>query len=207
MHAQATIGFGFTSDWLKKNGARTLNQSLSEVIINQSNSLIIFDAQLKTALTNQLTATSLGSQEGLGSHWGHNMDGDERKKNLQCSLQGAVLGPLFNISSLCLRLVLLLRGIACYTIFMQMIHRFIIMSFDSCQSGVLTSSRLEACIGDVSKCMSANRLRLNSLSQKKTAFSVFGSQFRPSLPLPSVRVNKDLINTPDSATSVIFYKH
>ena len=30
MHAQATIGFGFTSDWLKI-GARTLNQSLSEV--------------------------------------------------------------------------------------------------------------------------------------------------------------------------------
>ena len=35
-------------DW--KNGARTLNQSLSEVIINQSNYLITFDTQLKTAL-------------------------------------------------------------------------------------------------------------------------------------------------------------
>ena len=33
-----------------KSGARTLNQSLSEVIINQSNSLISFDTQLKTTL-------------------------------------------------------------------------------------------------------------------------------------------------------------
>ena len=33
-----------------KNGARTLNQSLSELIINQSNYLITFDTQLKTAL-------------------------------------------------------------------------------------------------------------------------------------------------------------
>ena len=33
-----------------KNGARTLNQSLSEVIMNQSNYLITFDTQLKTAL-------------------------------------------------------------------------------------------------------------------------------------------------------------
>ena len=33
-----------------KNGARTLTQSLSEVIINQSNSLITFDTQLKTTL-------------------------------------------------------------------------------------------------------------------------------------------------------------
>ena len=32
-----------------KIGARTLNQSLSEVIVNQSNSLITFDTQLKTA--------------------------------------------------------------------------------------------------------------------------------------------------------------
>ena len=33
-----------------KSGARTLNQSLSEVLQNQSNSLITFDFQLKTAL-------------------------------------------------------------------------------------------------------------------------------------------------------------
>ena len=33
VHARATIGFGFTSDWLKKkSGAITLNQSLSEEI-------------------------------------------------------------------------------------------------------------------------------------------------------------------------------
>ena len=34
-----------------KSGARTLNQSLSEVMQNQGNSLITFDTQLKTALT------------------------------------------------------------------------------------------------------------------------------------------------------------
>ena len=50
VHAQATIGFGFPFHWLK-NGARTLNQSLSEVMQNQSNSLITFDTQLKTALS------------------------------------------------------------------------------------------------------------------------------------------------------------
>ena len=43
-HAGATICFGFTC------GARTLNQSLSEAMPNQSNSLITFDTQLKTAL-------------------------------------------------------------------------------------------------------------------------------------------------------------
>ena len=35
-------------------GARTLKQSLSEVIINQSNSLITFDTELKTTLTLNL---------------------------------------------------------------------------------------------------------------------------------------------------------
>ena len=33
-----------------KSGARNFNQSLSEVVQNQSNSLITFDTQLKTAL-------------------------------------------------------------------------------------------------------------------------------------------------------------
>ena len=41
VHARVTFGFGFTSDWLKN--------SLSEVMQNQSNSLITFDTQLKTA--------------------------------------------------------------------------------------------------------------------------------------------------------------
>ena len=45
VYARATIGFGFTSDWLK-----ILNQSLSEVMQNQSNSLITLDTQLKTVL-------------------------------------------------------------------------------------------------------------------------------------------------------------
>ena len=38
-----------------KNGARTLNQSLSEVIINQTNSLITFDTQLKNTLNTSKT--------------------------------------------------------------------------------------------------------------------------------------------------------
>ena len=53
VHAQATIGFGFTSDWLK-NRARTLNQSLSEVNAKpkQFANYLTFDTQLKTALEN-----------------------------------------------------------------------------------------------------------------------------------------------------------
>ena len=51
VHARATIGFAFTSDWLKKySNARTLNQSLTTVMQNQSTLLITFDTQLKTAL-------------------------------------------------------------------------------------------------------------------------------------------------------------
>ena len=53
------IGFGFTSDWLRKNRERTLNQSLSKVMQNQSNSLITFDSQLKTALSEQFEQLSL----------------------------------------------------------------------------------------------------------------------------------------------------
>ena len=49
MHARATIGFGFTSDWLKKWRVN-FEQPLSEVMQNQRNSLITFDTQLKTAL-------------------------------------------------------------------------------------------------------------------------------------------------------------
>ena len=47
----ATIGFGFTSDWLKKwreNLEPITENHLSEVMQNQSNSLITFDTQLKT---------------------------------------------------------------------------------------------------------------------------------------------------------------
>ena len=48
---RATIGFGFiTSDWLKN-----LNQSPSEVMQNQSNSLITFDTHLNTSLMRTTT--------------------------------------------------------------------------------------------------------------------------------------------------------
>ena len=46
-----------SSEWLKKC-VRTLNQSLSEVMQNQSNSLITFDTQLKAALNSQLIVGS-----------------------------------------------------------------------------------------------------------------------------------------------------
>ena len=61
VHAPATIGFGFTSDWLKiKSGARTLNQSLSEVMQNQSNSLIFFANYFQHSIENCfMTATPL----------------------------------------------------------------------------------------------------------------------------------------------------
>ena len=56
VHARATIDFGFNSDWLKKWRANfePITESFSEVIINQSNSLITFDTQLKTALARAI---------------------------------------------------------------------------------------------------------------------------------------------------------
>ena len=45
VHGRATIGW--------KSGTKTVNQSLDEVMQNQSNSLLTFDAQLKTALINK----------------------------------------------------------------------------------------------------------------------------------------------------------
>ena len=72
MHARATIGFGFTSGWLK-NGAKTVNQSLSEVIINQRNYLITFDTQLKIALFNEIgtarAARPIFSTSGVIAFW------------------------------------------------------------------------------------------------------------------------------------------
>ena len=53
VHSRATIGFGFASDWLKK-WRENLNQSVSEVMQNQSNSLITFDTQLKTTLLHSV---------------------------------------------------------------------------------------------------------------------------------------------------------
>ena len=46
MHARATIGFGFTSDWLKK-----WREDFEPI----TNSLITFDTQLKTALSADIT--------------------------------------------------------------------------------------------------------------------------------------------------------
>ena len=50
VHALATTGFGFRSDWLKK-WRENFEPIMSEVMQNQSNSLITFDTQLKTALS------------------------------------------------------------------------------------------------------------------------------------------------------------
>ena len=52
--ASHDIGFAFNSDWLKKWRERSWSQSLSEVMENQSNSLITFDTQLKTTLIQEL---------------------------------------------------------------------------------------------------------------------------------------------------------
>ena len=56
---------------------RTLNQSLSEVIINQSNSLITFDTQLKTGLYHWI---SCPSREVITSE-GSRADGGTKGKN------------------------------------------------------------------------------------------------------------------------------
>ena len=49
---------------------RTLNQSVSEVIINQSNSLITFDTQLKSALSHSSVnfRNTVNAHYGLGLH-------------------------------------------------------------------------------------------------------------------------------------------
>ena len=47
-----------------KNGARTLSQSLSEVLINQSNSLITFDTQLKATLVVVAKYSNNAAQQG-----------------------------------------------------------------------------------------------------------------------------------------------
>ena len=67
MHTRATIGFGFTSDWFKKRREnQSLNQSLSEVMQTQSNSLITVDTQLKTALVFHSTYLSVTDQDASG---------------------------------------------------------------------------------------------------------------------------------------------
>ena len=49
VHAQATIGFGFTSDWLKK-WCKNIGQITEWSNHKPKHSLITFDTQLKTAL-------------------------------------------------------------------------------------------------------------------------------------------------------------
>ena len=58
-----------------KNGARTLNQSLNEVIIDQSNYLITFDTQLKTTLLvgRKLLKWRTGMETVNPGRWNENM--------------------------------------------------------------------------------------------------------------------------------------
>ena len=62
MQPRATSGLvSLLIGW--KNGARPLNQSLSEVMQNQSNSLITFDTHLKTALWEVVVCQRLDHTE------------------------------------------------------------------------------------------------------------------------------------------------
>jgi len=45
LHERVTIGFGFTTDWMK-SGVEFLNQALNVIIQNQSK----YEAQVKTVL-------------------------------------------------------------------------------------------------------------------------------------------------------------
>ena len=55
-----------------------MNQSLSEVIINQSNYLIIFDTQLKTALNTKIAAPTENKD---GDDDDNDVDDDDNKNN------------------------------------------------------------------------------------------------------------------------------
>ena len=58
MHARATIGFGFTSNWLKK--WRENFEPITDLSMqNQNNSIITFDTQLKTALRSGFSGNSI----------------------------------------------------------------------------------------------------------------------------------------------------
>ena len=52
-YANESRGFGFTSDWMKQNGASFLSQSLTVVMQNQNNSAdYTFNAHVKAAVSS-----------------------------------------------------------------------------------------------------------------------------------------------------------
>ena len=82
----------------------------------------------------------------------------------------------------------------------------IYFSFDSNTPGLVTASRLEACVKDVSDWMSANKLKLNS---DKTELLIIASQFGPKPHLSSLNVCGDQISPSLSARNVgvVFDSH
>ena len=63
----------------------------------------------------------------------------------------------------------------------------------------MSSSKIEACITDISKWMAANKLKLNT---DKTELLVIGSQYRSPPRLPEVRAGNDSIVPSQSARNI-----
>ena len=82
----------------------------------------------------------------------------------------------------------------------------IYFSFDSNTPALVTASRLEACVNDVSDWMSAGKLKLNS---GKTELLLISSQFCPKPQLSSLNVCGDHISPSDSIRNVgvVFDSH
>ena len=111
--------------------------------------------------------------------------------------QGSVLGPLLYL--LCtapLGGIVRKHG--------MMFHFYgadsqIYFSFDSNTLELVTASRLEACVKDVSDWMSANKLKLNS---DKTELLIIASQFGPKPQLSSLNICGDQISPSVSVRNV-----
>ena len=82
----------------------------------------------------------------------------------------------------------------------------IYFSFDSNTPKLVTASRLEACVKDVSDWMSANKSKLNS---DKTELLLIASQFCPKPQLSSLNVCADQISPSVSVRNVgvVFDSH
>ena len=82
----------------------------------------------------------------------------------------------------------------------------IYFSFDSNTPELVTASRLEACVKDVSDWMSANKSKLNS---DKTELLLIASQFCPKPQLSSLNVRADQISPSVSIRNVgvVFDSH
>ena len=82
----------------------------------------------------------------------------------------------------------------------------IYFSFDSNTPGLVTASRLEACVKDVSDWMFSNKLKLNS---DKTELLLIASQFCPKPQLSSLNVCGDQISPSVSVRNVgvVFDSH